>query len=135
MKTAAIAATTVAAALCASAAGGPPPPADTAREDAPPPFTVLTDPARTAFCLSFPDPEPELRALWGFAVGYYLEIEATPPGGAAETFSTIMINPESAAPKPGWITLFHVEERVWPEGTRFRLFLYDRDGNSLPTPH
>ena len=92
---------------------------------------TITDGTNTAFKVALPDPEPEARAWVGFTVGYFLCITATRPEGAPETFSTPLLDPLPDTPAPGMITLFCVETRAYPSGTRFSVCLYDRDGNYL----
>ena len=90
---------------------------------------VVSDGERTSFTVSFQDPEPELRSGAGFSMGFFIGIVATTPDGRAETFFTPLIDPKVGDPSPGMLTLFYVEERTWPVGTKFSYSLYDRDGN------
>ena len=90
---------------------------------------VVADGERTGFCVTFQDPEPELRGNGAFAISYALGIEATKPDGTKETFFTPFVEPTQSA--SGMLMLFHVEDRIWPLGTKFAFSLYDRDGNAL----
>jgi hypothetical protein len=87
---------------------------------------VFTDGTNTAFRVVIPDPDSELRKFGGFAVGYHLLIDV---GG--DELATPLLLPEVDVPSPGMMTLSYVVNRVWPEGTQFAAYLYDRDGNML----
>ena len=74
--------------------------------------------------------------------GNFLLIEAVRPDGTTETLhsSLIYLTDENGALLPsgdyGTIlppnaVLFHIVDRTWPQGTRFTLTLYDRDGMQL----
>ena len=90
---------------------------------------VVSDGERTSFTVSFQDPEPELRSSVAFSMGFFIGIVAATPDGRAETFFTPLIDPKVGDLSPGMLTLFYVEERTWPVGTKFSYSLYDRDGN------
>lgn len=93
---------------------------------------VRCDGERTSFSAAFPDPDAGLRASGvGFVVGYILEIEATPPGGPAESFASPLLAPAVGVPASGLVAVGYVEPRTWPDGTRFFLAVHDRDGNLL----
>ena len=92
---------------------------------------IVSDGERTAFTVSFQDPEPELRGGAGFSMGFFIGIVAAMPDGKAETFFSSLIDPKVGDPSPGMLTLFYVEERIWPAGTKFSYSLYDRDGNYI----
>lgn len=87
---------------------------------------VFTDGTNTAFRVVVPDSDRELRKFGGFSVGYHLLIDV---GG--DELATPLLLPEVDVPSPGMMTLSYVVNRVWPEGTRFSAYLYDRDGNML----
>lgn len=87
---------------------------------------AFADGTNTMFRVVVPDPDRELRSFGGFTVGYHLLIDA---GG--EELATPLLLPEVDVPSPGMLTLSYVANRVWPEGTRFAVYLHDRDGNAL----
>ena len=74
--------------------------------------------------------------------GNFLLIEAVRPDGTAETLQTSLIHltdedgillpsGDYGTILPPNAVLFHVVDRTWPQGTRFTLTLYDRDGMQL----
>ena len=88
-----------------------------------------SDGTRTAFWMEAPHTAPS--ANHGYALGYFLEVEAVTPRGLSESFGSGLLVPDVNG------MLFHVTERTWPDGTRFDLSLYDRDGNyiEIEPPH
>lgn len=92
---------------------------------------TITDGTNTAFRVEFDDPEPEMRNVAAFKVGYHLFVEASLPDGSKESFATPLLMPEEYASESGRLAVFHIVERTWPKGTQFLISLYDRDGNGL----
>ena len=92
---------------------------------------TITDGTNTAFRVEFDDPEPEMRSIAAFRVGYHLLVEASLPDGSKEQFATSLLLPEENADENGRLTVFHIAERIWPSGTQFSISLYDRDGSDL----